>query len=97
MDTPTLRAFRDELEKMAGHAEDRAKERTSLTLAEVRQLKAKVRKLDLPRDQVFHYAWPNFRGYAVIAPARAGKHHVVKTILASGMKPPGIRLPLDGY
>lgn len=81
--------------KAADHVLDRAEERTSIRPREIAALRAKVQKMDLPDGAVFHYEFPQ-RGYAVIAPARDDyPKHVVKTILAPWMHPPGTKLEMQ--
>ena len=75
--------------KVADHPHDRLRERTLIAPKELDALIARVREMKLDPKKTYHYEWPD-RGYAVIAPARKGyDKHVVKTVLAPRMKPPG--------
>lgn len=75
--------------KVADHPHDRLQERTLIAPKELDALIARVRDMKLDPKKTYHYEWPD-RGYAVIAPAREGHNkHVVKTVLAPRMKPPG--------
>ncbi len=75
--------------KIADHSHDRLRERTLIAPKELDALIARVREMKLDPKKTYHYEWPD-RGYAVIAPARKGhEKHVVKTVLAPRMKPPG--------
>ena len=75
--------------KVADHPHDRLRERTLIAPKELDALIDRVREMKLDPKKTYHYEWPD-RGYAVIAPARKGyDKHVVKTVLAPRMKPPG--------
>lgn len=74
--------------KIADHPHDRLRERTLIAPKELDALISRVRGMKLDPKKTYHYEWPD-RGYAVIAPAREGQKHVVKTVLAPYMKPPG--------
>ena len=75
--------------KIADHPHDRLRERTLIAPKELDALISRVREMKLDPKKTYHYEWPD-RGYAVIAPARKGhEKHVVKTVLAPRMKPPG--------
>lgn len=80
--------------KLADHADDRLRERTTLPPEALAELRRKVRKVrgGLHPDHTYHYAWPG-AGYAVIGPVGARKRHVVKTVLGPYMSPPGQPLP----
>jgi hypothetical protein len=54
----------------------------------------RVKGMQLTAGKTYHYEWPD-RGYAVIAPTREGYgKHVVKTVLAPRMKPPGEKVAM---
>jgi hypothetical protein len=75
--------------KVADHPHDRLRERTLIAPKELDALISRVREMKLDPKKTYHYEWQD-RGYAVIAPAREGYgKHVVKTVLAPRMKPPG--------
>lgn len=83
------------MNKLADHVSDRATERTGLHPKEVADLRKKLRGIDLEPGVTYYFEWPQ-RGFAVIAPAREGySKHVVKTILAPWMSPPGVPLPMQ--
>lgn len=71
------------------HPHDRLRERTLIAPKELDALIERVKGMQLTAGKTYHYEWPD-RGYAVIAPTRKGSDmHVVKTVLAPRMKPPG--------
>ena len=75
--------------KRLDHPHDRLRERTLIAPKELDALIERVKGMQLTAGKTYHYEWPD-RGYAVIAPARKGSDmHVVKTVLAPRMKPPG--------
>ena len=75
--------------KRLDHPHDRLRERTLIAPKELDALIERVKDMQLTAGKTYHYEWPD-RGYAVIAPARKGSDlHVVKTVLAPRMKPPG--------
>lgn len=75
--------------KRLDHPHDRLRERTLIAPKELDALIERVKGMQLTAGKTYHYEWPD-RGYAVIAPTRKGSDiHVVKTVLAPRMKPPG--------
>lgn len=71
--------------KLAAHADKRLRERTSHKAHVLHALRAKVHGRKLPRGTL-HTRLGN-DGYAVLKDL--GKRHVVATVLAQHMRPPG--------
>ena len=71
--------------KQALHADDRLKERTSLSPEVLVRLREGLKKAHLPRGT--HHVRLGPHGYAVLKDT--GKRHVVATVLSRHMKPPG--------
>ena len=78
--------------KAVGHVEQRAKERSKVSVDEINRLRKSLLKLRLRRGMTYHYTWPG-RGHAIIGDVGAKvPKHVVKTIYKPTDNPPGRRL-----
>ncbi len=79
------------LAKIADHVNDRARERSKLTHAEVESLRrAVLRSISIPKG-THHLRFKNNGGFAVIKDIGHGKH-VLATILSRDMLPPGFEI-----
>jgi len=81
--------------KMAGHVENRARERTDISHAEIAALRQHLQGLKLRPGKTYHHTWPG-RGHAIIGSVGPKKRHVVKTILGPDMPPRMHSRPLPG-
>jgi hypothetical protein len=73
------------LEKLAAHADDRLKERTQLHPRVLTALRSRLAGRKLPRGT--HHSVFRDGSYAVLKDV--GNRHVVATVLARNMRPPG--------
>jgi hypothetical protein len=78
-----------DIEKGAGHVEDRIAERAPGSTYEVAKIRARIPMMNLRKGQTYHIPLKGGKGYAVIGDI--GPKHVVKTVLGPNMKPPGER------
>jgi superfamily II DNA or RNA helicase len=77
--------------KTAGHVERRARQRAPHSSGDIAKIRAALPGMKLKRGRTYHI--PVTGGYAVIADVgKRRRHHVIKTILGAGMKPPGAEL-----
>ena len=82
----------DQKRTKPGHVGKRAKERTTVTKAEIDKLRKALKKMKLRKGITYHYTWPG-RGHAVIGDVGKKKSlHVVKTMFKPSDTPPGRRL-----
>ena len=79
-----------DIEKEAGHVEDRIAERAPGATYEVAKIRARIPMMNLRKGQTYHVPLKGGKGYAVIGDI--GPKHVVKTVLGPYMKPPGERV-----
>ena len=81
-------------DKLADHADDRLRERTTIPPAELAALRKRVHRMRSVLDPMttYHYRWDG-QGYAVVGPVGRKARHVVKTVLGPHMSPPGQPLP----
>ena len=79
-----------DIEKEAGHVEDRIAERAPGSTYEVAKIRASIPMMNLRKGQTYHVPLKGGKGYAVIGDI--GPKHVVKTVLGPNMKPPGERV-----
>lgn len=76
--------------KLAGHVEDRIKERSPGAEADIERLRALLRSKPLEEKTTYHVPLSNQRGFAVVGDVGKKKRlHVVKTVLSNQMRPPG--------
>ena len=88
VDCKHIRRFK-QMNKTAGHVEDRIAERVPGATYEVAKIRARIPMMDLRKGQTYHVPLKGGKGYAVIGDI--GPKHVVKTVLGPNMKPPGER------
>jgi shikimate kinase len=75
-----------------GHVEQRAKERTTVTPEEIRQLRKSLLRGKLRKGETYHHTWPG-RGHGIIVDVGKKKpKHVLKTLYKASDNPPGRRL-----
>lgn len=79
------------MDKQALHADDRLKERTTLSPEVLTRLRRQVLRRRLPRGT--HHVRLGTEGYAVLKDV--GGRHVVATVLSRHMRPPGKELQLS--
>jgi superfamily II DNA or RNA helicase len=79
-----------DIEKEAGHVEDRIAERAPGATYEVAKIRARIPMMNLRKGQTYHVPLKSGKGYVVIGDI--GSKHVVKTVLGPNMKPPGERV-----
>lgn len=75
-----------------GHVEDRAKERTTLTEADIAKARAyvKANRKQFKKDQTYSIVAPNRKGYYIVGDVgKRRKKHVIKTVYGANMRPPG--------
>ena len=75
-----------------GHVEDRAKERTTLTEADIAKARAyvKANRKQFKKDQTYSIVAPNRKGYYIVGDVgEKRKKHVIKTVYGANMRPPG--------
>lgn len=80
------------MNKQAGHVEDRAQERTSLSPEEIQAARAYVKKnrKRFLKGKTYSIAAPGRKGYYIVGDVGEGrKKHVIKTVYGVNMKPPG--------
>jgi len=87
-DCKHIREFK-QVNKTAGHVEDRIAERAPGSTYEVAKIKAQIPSMKLRKGQTYHVPLKRGKGYAVIGDI--GPKHVVKTVLGPNMRPPGHR------
>jgi RimJ/RimL family protein N-acetyltransferase len=95
MASPYLELLEDIEKEAAPHAEQRRQERApGVPKADLTRAEDEAAKMPLDPARTYHTPLQG-GGYAVLAPVgKPGKvKHVVKTVLAPGMKPPGSQLP----
>jgi hypothetical protein len=86
----TIPSWKKELlVKTAGHVEDRIAQRAPGATYEVAKIKAAIPTMNLRRGQTYHVPLKGGKGYVVIGDV--GNRHVIKTVLAPHMRPPGER------
>ena len=86
------------LSKLAGHAEDRLHERSHMPAETIKGLRSRIRSAKIPPG-THHVVLPD-GSYAVIkdvSKPEGKSRHVVATVLASHMRPPGYDLSTEIY
>lgn len=87
-DCKHIRQFK-QMNKTAGHVEDRIAERAPGSTYEVAKIEAQIPGMKLRKGQTYYVPLKKGKGYAVIGDI--GPKHVVKTVLGPNMRPPGHR------